>query len=107
MIKYDFGGHSYFGKDEKEQKEIERYISVVPSERQKRHSELEYYSFIHFGINTMNNVEWGSGKEDISKFNPSKLDTDQWCKVLKESGSKGIIFTASRSGSGNRCPYLV
>ena len=92
--KYDFGGYSYFGKDEKEQSEIERYISVVPSERQKRHSELEYYSFIHFGINTMNNVEWGSGKEDISKFNPSKLDTDQWCKVLKESGSKGIIITA-------------
>lgn len=84
----DNGGADKYGK------EIDRYISVVPSERQLRFSELEYYNFIHFGINTINNAEWGNGKEDISKFNPKKLDTDRWCKVLKETGSKGIIFTA-------------
>ncbi len=84
----DNGGADKYGK------EIDRYISVVPSERQLKFSEFEYYNFIHFGINTMNNAEWGNGKEDISKFNPKKLDTDQWCRVLKETGSKGIIFTA-------------
>lgn len=55
---------------------------------------MEYYSFIHFGINTINNVEWGKGSENIAAFNPLKLDTDQWCKVLKETGSKGVIITA-------------
>ena len=55
---------------------------------------LEYYNFIHFGINTMTNREWGEGNEDISRFNPKKLDTDQWCRVLKATGSKGIIITA-------------
>ncbi len=74
--------------------DVERYISVVPSERQLRFLEMEYYNFIHFGINTINNVEWGKGDEDISLFNPRKLDTDQWCSVLKKTGSKGIIITA-------------
>ena len=74
--------------------EIQRYISVVPSERQLEFMKLEYYNFIHFGVNTMNNREWGDGKEDISRFNPEKLDTDQWCRVLKATGSKGIIITA-------------
>ncbi len=74
--------------------ETKRYVSVVPSERQLEFMKLEYYNFIHFGINTMNNAEWGNGQEDISAFNPKKLDTDQWCSVLKSTGSKGIILTA-------------
>ena len=74
--------------------EVERYIRVIPSQRQLQFMKMEYYNFIHFGINTMNNVEWGNGSENISKFNPKKLDTDQWCQVLKDTGSKGIIITA-------------
>lgn len=74
--------------------EVERYINVTPSERQLEFMKLEYYNFIHFGINTITNREWGDGNEDISRFNPKKLDTDQWCSVLKATGSKGIIITA-------------
>lgn len=74
--------------------ETERYISVTPSPRQLEFMKLEYYNFIHFGVNTMNGREWGDGKEDISRFNPKKLDTDQWCRVLRDTGSKGIIITA-------------
>ncbi len=74
--------------------ETKRLVSVIPSERQIRFMEMEYYNFIHFGINTFYNREWGDGKEDISRFNPKKLDTDQWCEVLKKTGSKGIIITA-------------
>ncbi|MGN1418199.1 MAG: alpha-L-fucosidase [Acutalibacteraceae bacterium] len=74
--------------------EVERYISVTPSERQLEHSRHPYYNFIHFGINTFYNREWGDGKEDISRFNPEKLDTDRWCEILKSTGSSGIILTA-------------
>lgn len=74
--------------------ETKRLISVLPSKRQLDFLEMEYYNFIHFGINTFYNREWGDGKEDISRFNPKKLDTDQWCRVLKSTGSKGIIITA-------------
>ncbi len=81
-------------KREKFGAEVDRITSVRPSERQLRLCDMEYYSFIHFGINTINNVEWGKGSENIAAFNPSKLDTDQWCRILKDTGSKGVIITA-------------
>ncbi len=82
------------GKKEKASPEVERLTKVVPSERQLEFLKLEYYNFIHFGMNTFYKREWGDGTEDISLFNPTELDTDQWCSVLKETGSKGIIITA-------------
>lgn len=75
-------------------KETDKLTSVKPSERQLRFMDMKYYNFIHFGINTFYDREWGNGKEDISKFNPKHLDTDQWCQVLKSTGSKGVIITA-------------
>ena len=77
-----------------ENSEVKRLISVVPSSRQLAFDELEYYNFIHYGMNTFTDVEWGDGTADPHEFNPENVDTDQWCQVLKDSGSKGIIFTA-------------
>ena len=87
-----------FGTDNngyaKDGKEVERLISVVPSERQLNYMELEYYNFIHYGMNTYTKKEWGTGDEDPALFAPTNLDTDQWCEVLAATGSKGIIITA-------------
>lgn len=55
---------------------------------------MEYYAFIHFNMNTFTNMEWGYGDESPTTFNPSELDTDQWARIIKESGMKGIIITA-------------
>ncbi len=74
--------------------EIKRYISVRPSPVQLKFDEMRYYNFIHFGINTFTEREWGDGTENPSVFKPRRLDTDQWCRILKATGSKGIIFTA-------------
>lgn len=74
--------------------EVNRLIAVKPSKNQLAFSDMEYYSFIHYGMNTFTGNEWGDGTDDPSVFNPETVDTDQWARVLKESGSKGIIFTA-------------
>ncbi|MDB4164312.1 alpha-L-fucosidase, partial [Flavobacteriaceae bacterium] len=69
-------------------------VKPIPSERQKIWQEMEYYAFIHFNMNTFTNMEWGFGDESPSTFNPTELDTDQWARIIKESGMKGIIITA-------------
>ena len=80
---------------EKYGQDVNFLISAIPEERQLNYHEIGgYYNFIHFGINTFTNREWGTGNEDISIFNPIKLDTDAWCKALKDSGSGGVILTA-------------
>jgi alpha-L-fucosidase len=65
----------------------------VPNENQMRWQEMEYYSFLHFSINTFTDQEWGSGDESASLFNPKDLDCRQWARVCKEAGMKGIILT--------------
>ena len=55
---------------------------------------MEFYAFVHFGMNTFTNSEWGFGNESPEMFNPTNLDCRQWAKVCKDAGMKGIIITA-------------
>ena len=49
---------------------------------------------MHFGPNTFTNLEWGHGNEKEEVFNPTNLDCEQWCRIAKAAGAKGIIITA-------------
>lgn len=73
---------------------IKYAASIVPSERQIKWQETEFYSFMHFGMNTFTDREWGDGTEDPNLFNPEELDCRQWAKLCKLSGMKGLILTA-------------
>jgi len=66
----------------------------VPTENQVGWHEMEYYALVCYGLNTYTRQEWGYGDVDPGVFNPSNLDTDQWARVAKESGMKGIILVA-------------
>lgn len=69
-------------------------VFPVPTERQLAWHEMEFYAFIHFGINTFTNLEWGNGNESINSFNPtSAIDVEQWVTEIKNAGMKGIILT--------------
>lgn len=73
---------------------LEKAVSVVPSERQLAWFDTGFYAFIHFGVNTYTDREWGTGNEAEEIFNPDRLDCDQWVRAIKAAGMKGLILTA-------------
>jgi alpha-L-fucosidase len=65
----------------------------IPSERQLRWHELEYYGFLHFTMNTFTDKEWGYGDESPALFNPTDFDANEIARIAKEVGMKGLILT--------------
>ena len=72
---------------------LDLYTSIVPNRRQLIIQDMKYYAFVHYGMNTFTNREWGDGKESESIFNPKKQNTDQWCEAIAAAGMKGVILT--------------
>lgn len=73
---------------------LAKYVSYTPNNKQMALHEMCFYAFVHFGMNTFTGAEWGDGKTPVSEFNPTNLDTDQWCETMKTAGIKGVILTA-------------
>ncbi|MFC4992489.1 discoidin domain-containing protein [Rubritalea tangerina] len=79
--------------DETPEQKIQIASNIVPHARQLAYHEEEFIAFIHFGPNTFTGKEWGNGKEDAKVFNPTKVDTDQWCRIMKEAGMTKVVIT--------------
>jgi len=66
----------------------------VPSAAQLVWQRDELALFLHFGVNTFSDREWGDGKEDPASFAPSALDAGQWARAARQAGARAMILTA-------------
>ena len=73
---------------------VKKAANVRPAERQVAWQELEFTVFIHFGMNTFTNREWGVKGTPASVFIPSALDAEQWVTTAKMAGAKLVIMVA-------------
>ena len=69
-------------------------MGAVPTKAQLAWQRCETNLFLHFGVNTFSDREWGTGKEDPKIFNPAGLDARQWVRAAKAGGFKILILTA-------------
>ncbi len=73
---------------------IKKAAQVRPTARQVAWQELEFTVFVHFGMNTFTNREWGVKGTPASVFNPTALDAEQWVKTAKMAGARLLIMVA-------------
>ena len=65
-----------------------------PSPAQLAWQRDELAIFIHFGVNTFTNREWGDGTEAPAIFSPSDLDPREWAQNARRAGFRAMVLTA-------------
>lgn len=71
---------------------VAKAAKVVPSPQHLAWQRGEVIGFVHFGINTFTDREWGTGTESPALFNPSALDARQWMRAFKSAGITEVVL---------------
>ncbi len=71
-----------------------RPFGPTPSPRQLAWMEVEYYGFVHYGLNTYTGKEWGYGDESPSIMKLEHFDADGIARTAKEAGMGGLVVVA-------------
>src|ERR687884_195656 len=69
-------------------------VRPAPTPSQLAWQRDELALFLHFGVNTFTDREWGDGKEDPAIFDPAALDATQWARAARAAGFRAVILTA-------------
>ena len=67
----------------------------LPTDVQRRWADMELGMFFHYDIP----IFGGGNAPDPGRYNPEKLDTDQWMEAAKAYGAKYVVLTA-KHGAG-------
>ena len=65
-----------------------------PSPSQLAWQRDEVALFLHFGVNTFTDREWGDGRESPDIFLPGNLNTRQWARAARSAGARAMVLTA-------------
>ena len=65
----------------------------IPTVSQLLWQRDELALFIHFGVNTFTDREWGDGRESPSIFAPDALDARQWARTARAAGARARVLT--------------
>jgi alpha-L-fucosidase len=66
----------------------------LPSAPQLAWQREELAIFLHFGVNTFTDREWGDGRESPTIFDPTHLDARQWARTARSAGFRAMVLTA-------------
>lgn len=68
-------------------------VNIVPSERQIKWQQTEFYGLISYGMPVFTGKQYGDGFTPPSMFWPEDMNTDSWCALAKIAGMKGLVLT--------------
>ncbi len=71
---------------------------AIPTPEQIAWHEMEIQMFLCLDPCTWQGREYDNHSAPLSKINPTKLNTDQWCRVAKSFGARQILFVAKHTG---------
>lgn len=69
-------------------------VLPLPTHSQLKWQKREIIMFLHFGVNTFTDSEWGTGHEDPKIFNPTSFNAAQWAATAEAAGISLMILTA-------------
>lgn len=70
----------------------------LPTRPQLRWQQYEQIMFVCMDPCTWQGREYDNHSIPLSRINPEKLNTDQWCQVAKSWGANEILFVAKHTG---------
>ena len=73
---------------------VAQAVRPRPTPAQLAWQQDELALFVHFGMNTFTDREWGDGREDPAIFAPARLDARQWARAARAGGFRAMILTA-------------